>query len=141
MAFLCHAGPLAAKGLLHPISIRWPQFPPKLCRESSTKLPTPKFQEVPINAAGQLRHVDITNAMPRKMTHPAINHPHLDLYERHCARRCTSLENKLVTVPAWHLPLFGTANFVSSFFRERRHVSMCMLRMLTAKRSSGLHHR
>ena len=51
----------------------------------STKLPTLKFQKIPINTAGQLRHVGRTNAMLRKMTCPAIDSARHDLYKRHGA--------------------------------------------------------
>lgn len=49
----------------------------------------------------------------------------------------TLIEDKLVTVTAWHLLLFVTANFVSSFFRGRRRVFMSMSRTRTGKRSFG----
>ena len=51
------------------------------------------------------------------------------------------LEDKVVTVTGWHLLLFVTGSFVSSFFLGRRHVFMSMFRTWTVKRSSGLRHR
>ena len=75
-------------------------IPIKSRTQGSTKLPTLKFQEVPVNAASQLRHVGNTNAMLRKMTRPAINHPHHDLYERHRTRRCGPRRPTLAIQPA-----------------------------------------
>ena len=49
-------------------------------------------------------------------------------------------EEKLVTVTAWHLLLFVTANFVSSFFLGRRHAFTSMFHMWTVKQNFGLHH-
>lgn len=49
--------------------------------------------------------------------------------------------NISVTVTAWHLLLFVTASFVSSFFLGRRHAFMFMFRTWTEKPSSGLRHR
>jgi len=54
------------------------------------------------------------------------------------ASNVSQLKNKLVTVPAWHLPLFVTVNFVSSFFHEKRRAFMCTLRTLMAKLNFGL---
>ena len=60
-----------------------------------------------------------------------------------CRRRpltsnVSQLKNKLVTVPAWHLPLFVTVNIVSSFFHEKRRAFMCTLRTLMEKLNFGL---
>ena len=50
----------------------------------------------------------------------------------------SQLKNKLVTVPAWHLPLFVMVNIVSSFFHEKRRAFMCTLRTLMEKLNFGL---
>ena len=53
----------------------------------------------------------------------------------------SQLKNKLVKVLAWHLPLFVTVNFVSSFFHAKRRAFMCTLRTLMVKQNFGLHPR
>jgi len=50
----------------------------------------------------------------------------------------SQLKNKLVTVLAWHLPLFVMVNIVSSFFHEKRLAFMCTLRTLMEKLNFGL---
>ena len=49
--------------------------------------------------------------------------------------------NKLVTVIVWHLLLFVTANFASSFSRGRRLAFMFMCPMWTVKQNFGLRRR
>lgn len=65
------------------------------------------------------------------------NPPHCCHAGGACCVIISLLEVKLVTVPAWHPPLFVTVNFVSSFFLGRSRAFMCMLHTRTAKRSSG----
>ena len=50
----------------------------------------------------------------------------------------SQLKNKLVTVPAWHLPLFVMVNIVSPFFHEKRRAFMCTLRALMERLNFGL---